>query len=200
VRTQLFQRIGLVAVLASVAGSGCASMNNTDKGALAGGAVGTAAGAAIGAATHHPLLGAAIGGLGGAATGALIGNSEDKQEARQRDAANAAAVAQARADAQRIGIADILQMSRDHLADAIIINQIRQTRSFFQLTTSDLTMLKQNGVSDAVIAEMQRPAPPGYVTQPVVYDSSGTVVVVRPAPPPPVIYGGGYYGGYYRRW
>jgi hypothetical protein len=179
-------------------------MNNTDKGALAGGAVGTAAGAAIGAAAHVPLLGAAIGGLGGAATGALIGNDVDKDEARRKEAAQAAAAAQAQAQAQRVGVADVIQMSKDHLDDTIIINQIRTTRSFFQLTISDINMLKANGVSDRVVAEMQRPAPPGVAVQPVVYDSNGTVVlqpnpvvVVRPVPPP-YYYGGGYY--YRRGW
>jgi outer membrane lipoprotein SlyB len=211
VRTKHGLRIGLLVLLGTVtaAGSGCASMNNTDRGAVAGGAVGTAAGAAIGAASHHPLLGAVVGGLGGTATGALIGNSEDKEEQRRKDAANAAAVAQAQAQAQaqqqRIGIADVIALTRSGQRDEIIINQIRVTRSTFQLTTTDLQMLKDNGVSDRVIAEMQaaRALPPGVVVPggppPVVYDANGVVVqpspvvVVRPAP----YY---YYGGvYYRR-
>jgi hypothetical protein len=190
---------------ATAAGSGCASMNNTDKGALAGGAVGTAAGAMIGAATHHPLLGAVVGGLGGTATGALIGNDADKDEARKREAAQAAAVAQAQAQQQRVGIFDVIEMSRNGMDPTIIINQIRSTNSYFQLNLNDLNRLKENGVSDRVIAEMQRPAPPGGYVQPVVYDTSGQVIVqpgpvmvVRP-PPPPIYYYGGYRGGYYYR-
>jgi hypothetical protein len=174
-------------------------MNNTDRGALAGGAVGTVAGTAIGAATHHPLLGAVVGGLGGATVGAVAGNSEDKAEARQKDAANAYALSQAQQAPQRMGIADVIGMSRAGQSDAVIINQIRTTRSTFQLAGADLDMLKQNGVSDRVILEMQaaRPGPPVIVTggpPPVVYDQP--TVIVRPAPY-------GYYYGrpyYYRGW
>jgi hypothetical protein len=183
----------------AAAGSGCASMNNTDKGALAGGAFGTAAGAVVGAATHHPLLGAVVGGATGTAVGAVAGNAEDKAEARQKDAANAYALAQAQQAQQRLGIADIIGMTRSGQSDVIIINQIRTTRSTFQLTASDLDMLKQNGVSDRVIAEMQaaRAAPPVFVQggppPTVIYDQPA--VIVRPAP---VYYAGGGY--YYRRW
>jgi hypothetical protein len=184
----------------TAAGSGCASMNNTDKGALAGGTVGTVAGTAIGAATHHPLLGAVVGGLGGATTGALIGNSEDKAEAQRKDAAQAYQLAQAQQNQYRMGIADVIGMTRAGHNEVIIINQIRTTRSTFQLTPSDLDMLKQNGVSDRVIAEMQAARPlPGVIVQQgpppaVIYDQPNPVVVVRPAP---VYYAGGYY---YRRW
>ena len=128
-----------------------------------------AAGTAIGAITHHPLLGAAIGGLGGAATGAVVGNAVDKDEQHQQAAAVAQAqaqAAQAQAMQARVGIADIIAMTRDKLDDTVIINQIRVSRSTFQLTPTDLIMLKDNGVSDRVIAEMQaRSGPPGVIVQ-----------------------------------
>jgi hypothetical protein len=197
------------------AGSGCASMNNTEKGAAGGAVVGTAAGTAIGALTGRPLLGAGLGAAAGTATGALIGNQADKDEARHKDIvqaqqlANAQAAAQAQA--QRMGIADVISLSQQKQSDQVIINQIRTTRSTFQLTLSDLEMLKNNGVSQAVIAEMQASpptpgAPPVVVAgQPntVIYESGGPAVVVRPAPiyvaprPYGYYYGGGYY---YRRW
>lgn len=186
-------------------------MNNTEKGAVGGGVVGTALGTAVGAATHHPVAGAVVGGLAGTATGALVGNGVDKQEKRDRDVAQAVALADAQAQAQRMGIADVIGMAQAGHSDTVIINQIRTTRSTFSLVPSDLDMLKNAGVSQAVIAEMQasRPAPaPSRVIvrepAPVIYDS-GPAVVVRPAPvyvvPRPYYgpyYGGGFYYG--RRW
>lgn len=208
-------RFGLVALAAGVvaAGSGCSTMNNTEKGAVGGGVVGTALGTGIGAATGRPLLGAAIGAAAGTAGGALIGNGVDKEEQRGRDIAQAAALADAQAQAQRMGIADVIGLSQSGQSDTVIINQMRSTRSTFQLTTSDLDMLKNAGVSQRVIAEMQasRPAPsPARVvvreTAPVVYEAP-PAVVVRPAPVyvvgPPRPHCGPYYGGaiyYGRRW
>ncbi|WP_171468890.1 hypothetical protein [Frigoriglobus tundricola] len=87
--------------------------------------------------------------------------------------------------------------------DQLIINQIRTTRSSFQLTVLDLEMLKANGVSDRVVAEMQAARGGPVVVSgpgPVIYDSPP----VYAAPPPVVVVGAPrpyYYGGgyYYRR-
>src|SRR5438046_1297125 len=102
-RTQLMRRVGLLALAATVAaaGTGCATTNNTERGAFAGGVVGTAAGAGIGALTGRPLLGAAAGAATGTAAGALIGNETDKQERREKDAAHAIQLAEAQAAQQR---------------------------------------------------------------------------------------------------
>lgn len=214
-RTLHLRRIGLLgAIVASTAGSGCAGMNNTERGAVGGGVFGTAAGAAIGAATGRPLLGAAIGAAGGTATGALIGNSVDKEERRDRDVSQAAALADAQSQAQRLGITDVIELAKAGHGDQVIINQIRATRSTFQLSSADLNLLKTNGVSDRVMAEMQaaRGGPPARV---VVREQPGTIIYESPPPyyvrPSPVIvvgprpyYGGGYgYGGGYcygRHW
>jgi hypothetical protein len=51
------------ALLPVVLVSGCQSMNNTEKGAVAGGGIGAGAGALIGHATGHTGAGALIGGL-----------------------------------------------------------------------------------------------------------------------------------------
>src|SRR5262245_28821129 len=123
------RRIGLLAVLACAsAGFGCASMNNTERGAVGGGVIGAAAGTAIGAATHHPVAGALIGTAAGTATGALIGNGADKDEARKREAVQAAALADAQYQQQRMGIADVIALSQAKHNDQVIINQIRSTR------------------------------------------------------------------------
>jgi hypothetical protein len=189
-------------------------MNNTERGAVGGGVFGTALGTAVGAATGKPLAGAAIGAAAGTATGALIGNDIDKTEQRNKDIAQATALADAQAQAQRMGIADVIGLAQAGHSDTVIINQMRSTRSTFQLTASDLDMLKNAGVSQRVIAEMQasRPAPsPARVvvreTTPVIYESAPPAVVVRPAPVyvvgPPRHYCGPHYGGaiyYGRRW
>jgi hypothetical protein len=211
VRTQHMRRFGLLALLATVAagGSGCAHMNNTERGATAGGIMGTAAGAGIGALTGRPLLGAAAGAVTGTAAGALIGNETDKQERREKDAAHAIQLAEAQSAQQRLGITDVIEMSRAGHSDTVIVNQIRSTRSTFTLSSADLNLLKTNGVPDRVIAEMQVARAPGRVVvreQPstVIYETGPAPVVVRPAPVvvvgPPRPYG--YYGGgyYYRRW
>ena len=208
-RTSHLRRIGLLGVFAAAtAGSGCAGMNNTERGAVGGGVFGTAAGAAIGAATGRPLLGAAIGAAGGTATGALIGNRVDKEERRDRDISQAAALADAQSQAQRLGITDVIELAKAGQGDQVIINQIRSTRSTFQLSSADLNLLKTNGVSDRVIAEMQvaRAGPP---TRVVVREPS-TVIYESPPPyyvrPAPVFVVGGprpYYGGGYcygRHW
>lgn len=213
-RTRHSRRNGLLALVAAVTagGSGCAHMNNTERGAGAGALVGTAAGAMVGAATGRPVAGAAAGALIGTAGGALIGNQVDKDEKRASDIAHAQAVADARHQQQRMGIADVIGMAQAKHHDQVIINQLRKTGSSFDLTLTDLDMLKNAGVSDRVITEMQASRPavsPGRVvvreTQPVVYETP-PAVVVRPAP---VVYvGPGYHprpcygpGVYYgRRW
>jgi hypothetical protein len=54
-----------------------------------------------------------------------------------------------------LGVTDVANMVAQGLSDQIIINQIRTTRTVFHLSTSDISYLKQSGVSDPVIVEMQ---------------------------------------------
>ncbi len=178
-------------------------MNGTERGAVGGAALGTGAGAVIGAAAaHNPLAGAAIGAVTGTAIGALAGNQADKEDNRRREVLQAQALADAQYQQQRMGISDVIGMTKDGHDPQIIINQIRKTRSTFDLTVSDLNMLKANGVQDSVIAEMQAAqavAPTRVVVrQPrtVIYES-GPVYMPRPfyAPRPRPVY---VVGGYYR--
>jgi outer membrane lipoprotein SlyB len=159
---------------------GCQSMNNTEAGALGGGLFGAALGTVVGAAARNPLAGAAIGAAAGTATGALIGNSEDRREDRmQRRAAVAAAN-------PPMTVFQVRDMAQQHLSDAVIINQIRTTNSTFSLTPDDINWLKQQGVSDYVIMEMQarRPVviqgPPPYAYQPYYGPAVGVGVGIGP--------------------
>ena len=161
------------AVLPALLLCGCSSLNHTENGALAGGGVGALTGALIGGATGHAGAGAAIGAGVGALAGGAIGHDMDKQDQR----------AAAAYRAHMLGVTDVASMSQQHVNDAVIINQIRSTGSVFHLSSSDIVWLKQQGVSDTVITEMQVSAnryPARYYTATPVY--SDPVYVYDPPP------------------
>jgi hypothetical protein len=183
-------------------------MNHTERGVLAGGALGTAAGLGVGALAGAPKTGAFIGGLGGAGLGAIAGGHKDDKERREREVihANAVATAEAQAQQSRMGISDVMHMTREGHDDQVIINQIRSTGSTFQLVPTDLDMLKNNGVSPRVIAEMQSARPVSGGPRVYVREPRPTTVIVQepvyPGPvyvrpycyhPRPVVYVGGHF-------
>ena len=149
-----FSRYGLLlGLVALAAGSGgCSSMDNTTKGAGIGGALGTGAGLAIGAATGNPKTGAVVGGLLGAGVGAAVGNDKDNQIQETREIQQATVAANAQAQ-QRMGMTDVIHMVQQGHDEQVIINQIRNSGSSFQLSANDLDFLKSNNVPPRVIAE-----------------------------------------------
>lgn len=178
--------------------AGCSSMDNTEKGAGIGGLLGAGTGALIGNATGHAGAGALIGAGAGALGGALIGNQADKAEKKATDAQLAAATAAAQQGP--LGLTDVAQLAQQHVSDELIINQIRSTNSIFRLSPTDITWLKANGVSDAVIFEMQSSAnraPRSVYTAAPVYRER---VYVYDPYPPPVGVGVGFGYTRYRRW
>lgn len=191
-------------VLAALMNGGCEHMSNTAKGGLIGGGVGAGLGAAAGGGK-----GALIGGLIGTGVGGLVGNDMDQQEKRHTE--NRLAVAEANAAANTLpppasvsplGMADVIQMSREGMSDSMIINQIRSTGSTFQLSVEDLRMLQANTVSPRVIEEMQmrRPATRVIREPHVIYHESPAPVYVYPSPRPRAYPPGGYIGvGVYAR-
>ena len=70
-----------VLVAASLALSGCASLNNKEKGGIIGAAGGAVAGGAIGRANGCTAKGAILGAVVGGAAGMIIGHQMDKQAA-----------------------------------------------------------------------------------------------------------------------
>lgn len=170
-------------------GSGCSTMNNTERGALTGTAVGGVLGTVVGAATGHPLAGAAIGAGSGAVVGGAIGNSEDRQERREAQAY------QNYVNNPATPVGDVIRMSQQHISDDIIIRQIETTNSVYQLTAGDITVLRQQGVSERVVGFMQTRRPGVAVVQP---PPPGVVYVQQP-PPVAVGVGLGFGGGYGRR-
>ncbi len=181
---------GLLAV--GILSSGCQSMNNTEGGARAGGALGAGIGALAGGPRHRGL-GALAGGLIGAGTGAIAGNAVDRSERRHAEAA-AAAAASARANPP-LSLQDIAQLTASRTSDTVIINQIRTSNSVYQLSGQDIVWLKNQGVSETVIAEMQatayRPVRQVYTAVPV----AQPVYVVPAGPPPPAVGVGFTFGG-----
>ena len=71
--------VALAALTVSTGMTGCASMNNTEKGAAAGAGAGGAIGAIIGRQTGNTARGAIIGAVVGGAAGAVIGRRMDQQ-------------------------------------------------------------------------------------------------------------------------
>lgn len=170
-------RKSLAVVFLLIIVSGCETMSNTDKGILGGGAIGAGLGAAAGSLSGHAGAGALIGGLGGALIGGLAGHAEDEYQREQRRAA-ALAAATARPP---LTLMDIVHMTHQHISDDTIINQIRTTNSVYNVTAEDVIWLKQQGVSDRVLAEIQARRP-GYVYVPpaVVYPPPAYVVEESP--------------------
>jgi hypothetical protein len=87
---------------------------------------------------------------------------------------------------------DVAQLAQQRVSDQVIINQIRTTGSVYHLSATDIVWLRDNGVSDAVIAEMQatgsrRPGRRVVVGPPpptVIYEEQPVVVVPRYYGPP----------------
>lgn len=152
---------------AGLLGTGCSTMNNTERGTLGGIAVGSVAGALIGKATGNPKTGAVVGAVGGGLLGNVIGQDADRKEERIAGVKQAAAE-QAYRDDQPARIAQVIELTRQGQDESVILNHIRANRMTFSLGVDDLNTLKANGVSGKVIAAMQ--------------NSSGTVVTSTPPP------------------
>ena len=73
-------------------------------------------------------------------------------------------------------------------------NAIRLSPGAYNLNGPQIAWLKDNGISDAIISEMQAHRAPA-----VVYQQPAPVYVIERRPPPPPVGFGVVYGGY-RRW
>ena len=148
--------VSSVAVLL-MASIGCRSPYHQDRLAATGGIAGAVAGAAIGNATGNTAKGAVIGTLVGAVTGSVIGQSIDESEARNQ------MLIEQQLGHQLAGATtfeDVIAMSQAALADTVIITHIQNHGVFIQPTPQDLIHLKNSGVSDPVLAALQKPPTP----------------------------------------
>lgn len=186
--------LALVVLAGTVLSSGCESMNNTERGALGGGVIGGLFGAAID--RHHPGQGAAVGAAAGAVLGGVTGNAEDARE-KKIEQAQAQAQAYAAQPVQgSLRLEDIVDMVRKGLGEEVIRNQIRQSGTRYNLGPAQIAWLHDNGVSDAIITEMQntmylRRGPRMVYAEPP-YDP-GVVVVPQPVYRPTFGFSYGYY-------
>ena len=73
------RHLPFILVLFSIIGSGCSSMNRSQKGAVIGAGGGAAIGGVIGRSLGNTAMGVIIGATVGGATGAVIGRKMDKQ-------------------------------------------------------------------------------------------------------------------------
>lgn len=155
----------LLLLLAGASSTGCVTGPSARTGTAIGGLSGALLGAAAGMNSGRPLEGAAIGGLAGSVVGGALGNAVDKD--REQFAVQQAAWEQ-QVQARAITLDQVINMSRSGLGDQVIANQIRTQGVVAPLGTSELILLKQNAVSDNVIAAWQEQAAnPARVVVPV---------------------------------
>ena len=175
-RSWRFRFLMLAALVPLFPMLGCASSNNTDRGLLAGGALGAVTGALVGGPRHAlggALAGGVIGAAAGGLTGAAIDNSEKKAAVRQ-------------ANQRALAIQDIVALTASGQSDEIIIGQIRNSGCAYNLRADEVIYLTNSGVREPVIRYMQAT---GTRMVPV-YAPGQPIYVVEP-PPPPVGFGVG---------
>lgn len=167
--------------------SGCQSASHTQNGALLGSGLGALTGAVIGEQSGNAPAGALLGAAAGGVTGGLIGNAQDLREERD------AAIAQAHySELQRLALdnSDVIHMVQSGLSEDVVIRAIRTEPSNYSVTADDLIQLRRNGVSDAVIQEMQQaPRMPSAPSARSVESSSVPSVGVFVAPRPLFFFG-----------
>lgn len=188
--------------------SGCVSpdgrTDNTGTGAL----IGAGTGAFMGAVAGGPRNGgggALIGAAAGAIAGGLIGHLVDQdQDRRLRDQAPQT---YDRVDqGTPLSLADVKALAKAGIAEDVIINQIKNSRTIFHLSASDIIDLRDAGVPDKVVnylintpSTVTSASQPKYVPQAPPAPHTETVIV---APGPGYVWVGGEWlwnGGWYWR-
>lgn len=127
--------------------------NKTETGALAGGALGAGTGALISPTVGGVVIGAAV----GAAAGGLVGAALDEQD--RKIVKKESPQTMKKIDrGEQLSLNDIEKMSQAGIADDKIIGTIHSTGSIYNLSSSDITDLKNAGVSQRVIDHMLQTA------------------------------------------
>jgi hypothetical protein len=201
-------KIGCLLLVALVA---CPQMvqaqwSASEKGTLLGAVAGGGAGAAIGKKSGNPIVGAVVGGLGGAIVGNVIGDRVEQRRAAETYYQPQYYQPQRTYVQQNPGVTidQVIHLTRSGVGDDLIISHVQQNGFQQTLTTNDLILLKNQGVSDRVIFALQRPttysAPPVYAAPPVRYSPPVTVVEEVRMVPAPYYYARPVapYGYYYR--
>jgi uncharacterized protein YcfJ len=150
-------------------------VDNTGTGAL----IGAGTGAFMGAVAGGPRNGgggALIGAAAGAIAGGLIGHLVDQdQERRLRDQAPQT---YDRVDqGTPLSLADVKALAKAGIAEDVIINQIRNSRTIFHLSANDIIDLRDAGLTDKVINYL--------INTPASVIADQPKYVPQPPPPPP---------------
>ena len=150
---------------------GCKNLPGTkeEQGAVIGGLGGAAAGAAVGG--KHPIIGAILGGALGAGGGYVIGANSDKilgkdtqgatqaqQTAQQNPATASAARSATTADINHDGFVtldEVVAMKQAGLSDSEMLSRMRATGPIFELSSDQEKYLRDRGVSQNVISQME---------------------------------------------
>lgn len=124
------------------------------EGGVIGGVLGAAAGGIIGHQMHRGAEGAAIGAAAGAIGGALIGAQIEKPGAGQPAGTNQAQ--QQAVNPNQMTTQQVIDLTKQGVNEDVIIDKMRLSNSKFSLTPDDISVLKQQGVSQKVIDAMQQ--------------------------------------------
>src|SRR6185369_2563310 len=125
---------------------GCANANNTQKGAVLGGAGGAGLGAIIGHQFGATGAGALIGGLAGTAGGALAGNAKDEADKRDAYARQAHYEQQARYREHRaMTNRDVVDMASNGVSDRVIISAMADRGGNFDTSPQAIIAMQRNG-------------------------------------------------------
>lgn len=160
-----------------VSSVGCAQWQASEKGTIVGAAAGGALGSAIGKKSGNPITGAILGAIGGGIVGKSVGDGIEDRRALQQQQQYYQQPAYQSVPAG-VSLDQVISLSRSGLSDEVIISHV-ESKGFSQtLTTNDLILLKNNGVSDRVIGALQRPVavPAPTIVQPTVVQPSVRVV------------------------
>ena len=172
-----------LAVAALALLSGCATMNNAERGALVGTTIGALSGAIIGHESGNTGAGTVIGAGAGMMAGTLIGDAEDARLERDWALSQVQQSSYQTSGDPPLTNADLIYMAQNGLGDEVILNAVDARGGRFQLDPTSLVQLKHSGVSDHVLAQIQRTGGPATVK--VVRPRSPRVVYVEPTCPPP---------------
>ena len=144
--------LGIIMAGSAVVLTGCehpsGQANNTGTGALMGAGVGTAVGAGAGGGR-----GAVMGGLLGAVAGGLVGGQMDRNQA-DRLRREAPATYERVAEGRSLTVSDVQALVKAGVSDDVIIAQIQNTRTVYQLSANDIIALRNGGASDRVVNYM----------------------------------------------
>jgi uncharacterized protein YcfJ len=132
---------------------GCqSSSNRAVEGGVIGGLVGATIGGIVGHQSGHGGEGAAIGAAAGVLSGAVVGSNVQKQPGTVQSTQSPAA--QQAYNPNQIAVQQIVELSKQGVHEAVIIDKIKMSNSKYTLTTDDVNNLKQQGVSQNVINVM----------------------------------------------